>query len=109
MRPSSRSWQLRIDGKTVDRIEGFADRLRERGMCVDGLEHRAYGGFRVHGRHCFGNQLERLGANDVDPEDLAVVLVGDHFDETFMPPQNGGPAVAGKGEPSDLDRIAFGA
>ena len=64
--------QLRIDGQTVDGVEGLAHGFVERGMRVDGLHHHLDGGLRFHGGHGFGDQLEGLRADDVDAQNLAV-------------------------------------
>src|SRR5271157_152507 len=109
MRPSSRRQNLRIDGKTVNRVERLAHRLVKSGMGVDGVHHGFHGGFGFHGGHRFGDDLKPLGADDMDAEDFAVPLVGNHFDETVVMSQDSGAAVAGEGEAADLHLVTLGA
>ena len=62
-------------------------------MGVDGVHHGLDGGFRFHGGDGFGDELEGLGADDVDAENFAVLLVGDDFDEAIVMAEDGGLAV----------------
>jgi hypothetical protein len=66
-------------------------------MRVDGLHHHVHRGLGFHRRHRFGDQLEALGPDDVHAENLAVGLVGHHFDEAFVMSQDGRAAVAREG------------
>src|ERR1039457_4286195 len=101
MRPSSRTQHLRIDRKTVYRVEGLAQGLVERGMCVDGLHHYVHGGFGFHGGDRFRDQLETLRPDDVDAQDLTVLLVGHYLNEALMMSKNRRAAIAGEREPPD--------
>src|ERR1017187_5058955 len=105
MRPSSRTQHLRIDGKTVYRVEGLAHGLVERGMGVDGLHHHVDGGFGFHGGDRFREQLESLRPDDVDTQDLAVLLVGHYLDEALVVSQDRRAAIAREGETPDLHLV----
>ena len=59
-------------------------------VCIMRL-HRRLG---FHRGHRFGDQLERLRADDVDAQNLAVLLVGHHLDEAFVAAEDGRLAVA---------------
>src|ERR1039458_6207271 len=107
MRPSSRTPHLRIDGKTVYRIEGLAQGFIERGMRVDGLHHHIHGGLGFHGGHRFADQLETLRPDDVDAQDLAVLLVGYYLNEALVVSNDRRAAVAGEREAPDLHLISL--
>src|ERR1700682_3699784 len=89
IRPRSRSWALRIDGKIVERVERLAPRFVKRRMGVNGLHHSFDGGFGAHGRHGFRDQLEGFGSDNVYAQDLANFFVRDHFDESFLVAEGG--------------------
>src|ERR1035438_1467474 len=105
MRPSSRTQHLRIDGKTVYRVEGLAQSFVERGMRVDGLHHHLDGGFGFHGGDRFRDQLESLRPDDVDTQDLAVLLVGHYLNEALVVSQDSGAAVPREREAPDLHLV----
>src|SRR5580692_3153383 len=107
MRPSSRTWHLRIDGQPVDGVKGLAHGLVERGMGVDGLHHQLDGGLRFHGGHGLADQLEAFRPDDMDAEDFAVALVSHYFDEAFMMADDGGAAIARERESAHLYVIAL--
>src|ERR1035438_4019124 len=102
MRSSSRTQHLRIDGKTVYRVECLAQSFVERGMRVDGLHHHLDRGFGFHGGDGFSDQLECFRPDDVDAQDLAVLFVGYHLNKALVVSQDGGAAVAGEWEAPDL-------
>ena len=64
----------------MDGVEGFADCFIERGMRVDGMHQGFDGGFGFHGGDGFGDQLEGIGADDVDAQNLAEFFVRYDFD-----------------------------
>ena len=78
------------------------------------LHHRLDGGFGFHGGHRFGDQFEGFRADDVDAQDLAVFLVGDHLHEAFVAAQDAGLAVRRERKFADLHlealraRLRFG-
>ena len=62
-------------------------------MRVDGVHQRLDGGFGFHGEHAFADQFERLRPDDVDAQNLAVIFVGDDFDEPVVVAQDARLAV----------------
>src|SRR5665213_4116618 len=111
--PKSRTTQVRagisgIDGEAVHVIEGFADRFVEGGMRVDGVHHGIDRGLRFHGRDRFGNQFVSLGADDVDAQNLAVLLIGYNLNEAVVRAENSGFAVGCKGELAYPDFVSGG-
>src|SRR5439155_22818701 len=91
MRPRSTNSQvaiasttLAIDAHSVDRVERLAQRLVERRMRVDGVQQRLDRSLSFHRQDAFADQLESLRPNDVDPQDLAILLVGDDLHEAVV-------------------------
>src|SRR5208283_3030171 len=107
MRPSSSTKHLRIDRKTVYRVEGLAQSFVERGMRVDGLHHHLHGGFGFHGGDGFTDQLESLRPDDVDAQNLSVLLVGHYLDEAFVMSKNRRAAIAREREAPDLHLVTL--
>src|ERR1039458_4755984 len=105
MRPSSRTQHLRIDGKTVYRVEGLAQSFVERGMRVDGLHHHLDRGFGFHGGDRFRDQLESLRPDDVYAQNLTVLLLGDYLNEALVVSQNRRAAIAREREAPDLHLV----
>ena len=63
-----------INRQSVDGVEGLAHGLIKGRVRVDGMHQRLDGGFGFHGQHAFADQLERLGTDDVDAQDFAVLF-----------------------------------
>src|SRR5258708_16462907 len=117
-RPSSRTWQTRvgastsmgeleIDGLPVNGVERLADRLVERRMGMNGVDHGIDRGFGFHGRDGFGDQLIAVGAYDMDAENLTEFGIANHLYEAFVVAQNGRLRGAYKRELADLHIVAL--
>ena len=76
-------------------------------MGVDGEHHLFDCGFEFERGDGFGDDLRGLRADDVDAEDLAVLGVGDDFDEAIVAADDGGLGVADEGELADFDLVAL--
>ena len=73
-----------MDRHPVDGMRGLAQRLRQRRVREDGVLHALHGGLvRQHDARG-GEQLGRLGADDVHAEHLVVLLVGDDLHEVAL-------------------------
>src|ERR1700691_2296803 len=101
-RPGSCHSHLSIDGQTVDGVEAFAHHFGKRGMRMDGVHDGFDRGFRFHGRHGFGDQLESIRADDVHAQNFAFLPVGHHLDESAVAIEDGGPAIARERKLADL-------
>ena len=71
-------------------------------MRVDGPHQVFHCRFHFHGCYCFGDQFGSLRADYVDAQDLAVICVGDNFDEALVLPHDAGAGIGGEGELADL-------
>ena len=76
-------------------------------MRMDGVHHGLDGGFGFHRRDGFRDQLEGLRSDDVDAQDFAEFLIGDHLHETVVLSEDGGLAVGGERKLADLHLVAL--
>src|ERR1700733_7820509 len=74
-------------------------------MRVDGPHQIFHGSLKLHGGNGFGDQFGRLWPDDVDPENFAVVSVGNNFYETFVLTYDRCTRVRSEGKLADLHVI----
>src|SRR6266567_9599877 len=82
---------------------GVQHGLGQGGMRVNGEHQLIDGPLEFHHGDGFGDELCRLRANDVHPEDFAVSRIRDDLHEPIVAVDNGCLRVAGKGKLPHLD------
>ena len=83
--------------------EGFGEtRVR-----VDGAHQFLNRVFQLDADDGFVNQIRRVGADDVDTKEFAVLLFGDDLDETIALVDRHGFAQVAEGEGAGFDGVAF--
>src|SRR5258708_17843344 len=75
--------RLEVDRLVLHRAERIQQPLVERRVRVDGEHHFFHRGFQFQCGDGFADQFGRARADDVYAQDLAVLSVGNHFDESI--------------------------
>src|SRR5271166_1786434 len=71
-------------------------------MGVDDVGKMLRGALQLESDYRLSNQLGRVGPDDVDAQDLAVLLIGDDLDEAVVRAHDAGARVGGERELADL-------
>src|ERR1700688_1002036 len=95
-----------IQNATIRIQHRFLHHLRQRRMREHGVHQLFFGGLQVHGHHVTLDQFGHFGSDHVRAEQLAGLLVEDHFYQSLVLAERNRLAVADEREAADTDLAA---